>query len=83
MTFSGTNYTSARVTISLKDGRELTHHTGPVHGGADDPPSEQELIYKFNALTHDSLSQETASRVIEMIRTIENIDDITELTYVI
>ena len=80
MDLAGKDYPSARVVVSLKDGRKLSHETGPIHGGADDPASDEELLDKFMALSRDPLGETRASQVIEAVNHLDELDDVTRLT---
>jgi len=71
---------TARVAMTLRDGRVLTHDTAIVHGDAANPRSSEELVTKFMALSRDTLASARAGEVVAMVGQLERVKDVRELT---
>jgi 2-methylcitrate dehydratase PrpD len=71
---------TARVTITLADGRTLTRETAVVHGDAANPASRQELIEKFSFLATDVIGKERVADVVATVDRLERLTDVRELT---
>ena len=80
MNFRRYDYPSARVSIELKDGRTLRHEVVAQRGDAQNPAPYEELLDKFRSLTHETLSEETAGAVIDVVSRLDVVDDVNELT---
>ena len=74
------DYPSARVTVQLKDGRQLGESVTAHYGDQRNPASPQELLVKFRSLAQDSLGEAGAEQVIEAVSTLETMDQVGELT---
>ena len=72
--------TQARVTIRLRDGRTLTQVANGARGYPEQPASDDELATKFRACAGRVLTEPAVERALEMLRTIESIADVTEVT---
>jgi 2-methylcitrate dehydratase PrpD len=71
---------TARVTVTLRDGRVLTATTAVVRGDAANPVSPAELVAKFRALAGDVLGPTGTERVIEIVDRLPELKDVRELT---
>ena len=74
------DYPTAKVTVTLTDGRSLKHEVTAHRGDSRNPVTPEELRGKFLALAGESLGEERARRVIESVDNLENLGDIKELT---
>jgi 2-methylcitrate dehydratase PrpD len=72
--------TQARVSIALRDGRVLTQMANGARGYPDRPASAEELDAKFLACASRTLPESRALDALRMLRSIENVDDIRQLT---
>ncbi len=64
------------VEIHLRNGKVLTERRDVAKGWAVNPLSEKELEEKFRGLVETSLSKEKETRVLELIKGMENLSDI-------
>ena len=71
---------TARVRITLRDGRTLDAVTSSVRGDAEDPISDGELEAKFFSLTSPIVGEPRARQVVEIVRDAERLKDVRELT---
>jgi 2-methylcitrate dehydratase PrpD len=71
---------TARVAVTLRDGRVLTRDAAVIHGDAANPRPRAELVGKFMALTRDTLASARAHEVVEMVGRLEQLKDVRELT---
>ncbi|HYB40548.1 MAG TPA: MmgE/PrpD family protein [Candidatus Methylomirabilis sp.] len=71
---------TARVRLSLRDGRALEETVSVVRGDAADPVPDQDIIDKFLALASPVLGDTRALRAAETVRRIDAIEDVRELT---
>jgi 2-methylcitrate dehydratase PrpD len=69
----------AIIEIDTIDGQKLRHHTRAVLGTPDNPMSEAEVEAKARDLMLPVLGDTKTGALIEAVRTIENLDDVTEL----
>ncbi len=74
------DYPTARVTVTLTDGRSLKQEVTAHRGDSRNPVTPEELRNKFLSLAGESLGVERAGRVIELGNNLENQADIRELT---
>ncbi|HEX7780951.1 MAG TPA: MmgE/PrpD family protein [Vicinamibacterales bacterium] len=72
--------TQSRVTIRLRDGRTLTQVAKGARGYPDQPASADELAAKFLSCASRVLTQPAAERALTLLRKIEQIDDMRDLT---
>jgi hypothetical protein len=70
---------TARVAISLRDGRTLTGETRVAHGDAVDPPDRAERLAKFAALAEPVIGGRV-QQVVDAVDRLEAMKDIRELT---
>ena len=71
---------TARVTIKLKDGRELNASCKAARGHTLNPPSTEEIEAKFSTLVAKILPAKKAQRIIEIVRNFEQADNLLELS---
>ncbi len=76
---SGPPLTQARIAITLRDGRVLTQHANGARGYPAQPASDEELDAKFLACARRSVSEAAAVRALDLIRTIDEIEDVRTL----
>ena len=74
------DYPTARVTVTLTDGRSLKQEVTAHRGDSRNPVTQEELQGKFLALSGESLGEERAGRVIELVSKLEKLENIKELT---
>lgn len=74
------DYPSARVTVQLKNGRQMGDSVIAHYGDQRNPASTQELQDKFRFLTQDTLGEEGAEKVIAAVSSLETMDKAAELT---
>jgi 2-methylcitrate dehydratase PrpD len=67
------------VTLTLKDGRRLTHHTKAVRGTAQNPMTRAEVDAKCFDLLAPSLGRARARRLCDMVWTIDRLPDVRRL----
>jgi len=73
---------TARVEVTLKDGRTLSGITSVVRGDFEDPVPAEEVVEKFTSLTTDVLGVGRARAVVQIvdrIGTLKNLHEMTEL----
>jgi len=71
---------TARVRLSLRDGRVLEETAGIVRGDAVNPVPDDEVIAKFLALSAPVLGEPRARRVMEVAHELETMKDVRDLT---
>jgi len=79
----GPPLTQARIAITLRNGRVLTRHADGARGYPAHPASDAELDAKFLACAGRALSAPSAARALELLRTIETLEDTRTLTDVL
>jgi 2-methylcitrate dehydratase PrpD len=79
----GPPLTQARIAIRLRNGRVLTQHADGARGYPAHPASGEELDAKFLACAGRALSAPSAARALELLRTIETLEDMRTLTDVL
>jgi 2-methylcitrate dehydratase PrpD len=67
------------VEITLKDGRELRHHTADVRGTTENPMTRQEVDEKAYALMTPVLGEDRARRLCDSVWALEDVPDMREL----
>jgi 2-methylcitrate dehydratase PrpD len=72
--------TQAKVTIRLRDGRVLTAAANGARGYHDRPASDDELATKFRSCAANALSEPQIVEALAMLRGIEAVGDVRELT---
>src|SRR5262249_27727781 len=75
-----TDRVTARVRVSLRDGRVLEETASVVRGDAANPVPDDEIAAKFLALTTPVLGEARARRVMEVSHELEAMKDIRDLT---
>jgi 2-methylcitrate dehydratase PrpD len=80
MSMRSTGDPTARVEVTMRDGRVLTQTTTVVHGDAEHPVARAVLVEKFLRLANPTLSAERAARVIEVVAELETLKDVRDLT---
>ncbi len=71
---------TARVEVTLHDGRVLAQTTSIVHGDAEHPVSRAALVEKFLGLADPTLPADRAASVIEDVADLEALKDVRDLT---
>ena len=74
------DYPTARVTVTLNDGRSLKQEVTAHRGDSRNPVPAEELRAKFLALSVETLGEERADRVMEVVNGLDKLGDIRELT---
>jgi len=74
------DYPTAKVTVTLSDGRNLRQEVAAHRGDSRNPVHHEELQGKFLSLAREALGEECATQVIEMAGNLENLDNIRQLT---
>jgi 2-methylcitrate dehydratase PrpD len=69
----------AHVTMTMCDGRVLSHQAGPVRGSPENPMTNEEVTHKALGLMAPVLGATRARELIEILWAIERIDDVREL----
>jgi 2-methylcitrate dehydratase PrpD len=72
--------TQSRVAVRLRDGRTLVQSANGARGYPDQPAGDDELAAKFLACARRTLADPSAERALTMLRAIETIADLRELT---
>lgn len=80
MSFRRYDYPSARVEVTLNDGRTFEESVTAQHGDSRNPASREELIGKFTFLAVDTLGEARTQQVIETVDRLDKLDDVNELT---
>ncbi|RBP90598.1 2-methylcitrate dehydratase PrpD [Cytobacillus firmus] len=65
-----------RLTVKLKDGRELSHFVEHAIGSMDMPMTDQQLIEKFKDVTGSIISEEAKELLIDQVYRLEEIEDL-------
>jgi 2-methylcitrate dehydratase PrpD len=71
--------TQARVRIRLHDGRTLNQVANGARGYPDNPAGDEELGGKFLTCARRALPDATATRVLDLLRGIDTLDDVTRV----
>jgi 2-methylcitrate dehydratase PrpD len=71
---------TARVDVTLRDGRVLTQTTSVVHGDAEHPVSRAMLVEKFLRLANPTLPADRAAQAIDAIAELETLKDVRDVT---
>jgi 2-methylcitrate dehydratase PrpD len=80
MSMRASDRPTARVTMTLADGRRLERETTIVHGDAMNPASREELTEKFAFLATDVIGKERVADVITTVDRLPRLADVRELT---
>jgi len=76
---SAPSLTQARVTVRLRDGRELTAAANGARGYPERPASDEELATKFTSCATQTLSASQAAEALAQLRAIESVSDIRDV----
>jgi 2-methylcitrate dehydratase PrpD len=79
----GPALTQARVSIRLRDGRVLSKRANGARGYPEQPASDEELGAKFFQCARTALTEASCVAAFEMLRRIEQVEDIRRLTAVL
>jgi 2-methylcitrate dehydratase PrpD len=74
------DYPSARVAVSLKDGRRLEQSVTAQRGDYRNPVTRDELLAKFRFLATETLGESRTSQVIDAVGSLEKLGNVRELT---
>ena len=74
------DYPAASVTVRLKDRRTLKSTVTSQHGDYSNPPSQAELVSKFEMLSRETLGEGTMRQVIDTVSRLDKLETIGELT---
>jgi 2-methylcitrate dehydratase PrpD len=74
------DHPTARVRLSLRDGRVLEDTASVVRGDAAAPVSADEVVDKFMALASPVLGEPRARRAAEVTREVDTLKDVRDLT---
>ena len=74
------DYPLARVTIGMRNGRQLQGETVIVRGDTANPVTRQELVDKFLFLSEGIVGGKVAGEVVEMAHSLQDVSDVRELT---
>jgi 2-methylcitrate dehydratase PrpD len=80
MSMRSTGEPTARVEVTLRDGRVLTQTTTIVRGDADNQVDREVLADKFLALASPTLVAERARHVVGAVAELETLKDVRDLT---
>lgn len=69
-----------RVTIAMKGGQEFSKDVPLAKGEPENPMTWQEVIAKFTSLAQGSLGQSGAKRVVQAVRGVEQVEDLSKFT---
>jgi 2-methylcitrate dehydratase len=68
-----------RVTVKLSSGRVISKQVNYHKGHPKNPMSDQDVEKKFRTLTRRQLSENQAKRALDMLWTLEKVNDLTKL----
>ena len=74
------DYPTARVTVSLSNGRIMSESVVAHHGDHRNPAAPEELRGKFSFLANDVFGQDRAGQVAAAVSNLEALKDVRELT---
>jgi 2-methylcitrate dehydratase PrpD len=77
---SAPSLTEARVTVRLRDGRELTAQAHGARGYPDRPASDAELAEKFLSCASRVMTERSARRALTAVGTISQMPDVRHVT---
>jgi 2-methylcitrate dehydratase PrpD len=75
-----TDYPTARLRLTLRDGRVLEETTTVVRGDAANPVPAEEVVTKFLTLVSPVLGDPRARQVVETIHEVDTLKDVRDLT---
>jgi len=71
---------AARVAVTLRDGKRLSHEILHRRGSPENPLSPQDVEYKFRHVVESCLSKSDIDRVVSLVDRLDQLDDLSELT---
>ena len=74
---------ACRMAISTKDGRKFSKDVPLAKGEPETPLTWEEGVAKFDSLAQDTLGYTGAKRVVETVRELEQIEDLSQFTKVL
>ena len=74
------DYPSAKVAVSLKDGRTLQESVTAQRGDARNPVTRDELVAKFRFLAAETLGESKTQKVIDTVDSLDSLGSVRELT---
>jgi 2-methylcitrate dehydratase PrpD len=74
------DHPTARIEVTLKDGRRLSGSTTVVRGDFQDPVPAEEVVEKFLALASEPLGPGRAREVVRLVEETERLEDVRDLT---
>ena len=74
------DYPAARVAVYLNDGRVLETGVAAQRGDHTNPRSQDELLHKFDLLSHDSLGKDGIQQVVQTVSRLDDLEDVRVLT---
>ena len=77
------NETYAVVTVTLKDGRSVEKKVDKLTGWCGIPLSREERLTKFHSCVRRKLSQDAASRLLELVERLETLGDVKEMMSIV
>jgi 2-methylcitrate dehydratase PrpD len=69
----------ATVIVTLNDGREVVSHVDYPKGDPENPVSMEEIVRKFNSLTEKYFDQKKREKVVEELKRLETVDNISKI----
>ena len=72
-----------KIRIQLKDGAVLTQSTGAALGDRENPMAFEDIVGKYRDCTRGVLPEATAGRLLDLVRNLENLPDLTELASIL
>ncbi len=68
------------LTVKTKDGREFSRlHDQPLRGEPENPLTQAEIQTRFNKAVAPVLHRQTCDRMLEILRRLEDVNDVSEL----
>lgn len=68
-----------KVTIKLRDGKEVSHEVDLPKGHPSDPLTQDEIADKFRDCAHHTLSAQDIERCVELVTNLESLRDVSTL----
>ena len=68
---------ACEVTVTLRDGREITKSIAHATGAPENPLSDERLESKFRTLAHRVLSESQADELLSALWSLNNVDDVS------
>jgi 2-methylcitrate dehydratase PrpD len=74
---------AARIKVRTRNGRELEKLLLHRRGSPEHPLKPEEIEYKFRHVVSSCIDKSTADRIVQLVATLEQRPDLTELTELI